>query len=98
MCYVYTITFCKGNINTYINFESISSVTYFFMYVYWIRFFLVSQFIYIYIYRQTYRQRGIVIEGYISVLFKIPRKNTDYYHSAIYMTYSYLTYQTEIKV
>ena len=30
MCYVYIINFCKGNINTDINFESISSVTYFF--------------------------------------------------------------------
>ena len=29
MCYVYVINFCKGNINNYINFESISSVTYF---------------------------------------------------------------------
>ena len=52
--------------------------------------------IYIYIDRQTYRHRGIVIEGYVSVLFKIIRKNTNYYHSAIDMTYSYLTYQTEI--
>ena len=39
MYYVYIINFCKGNISTYINFESISSVTYFFMYVYCIRFF-----------------------------------------------------------
>ena len=30
MCYVYLINFCKEKKNTYINFESISSVTYFF--------------------------------------------------------------------
>ena len=30
MCFVYIINFCKGNINTYINFESSSSVTFFF--------------------------------------------------------------------
>ena len=31
MCFVYIINFCKGNINTYINFESSYSITYFFL-------------------------------------------------------------------
>ena len=46
MCYVNVINFCKGNINIYINFDSISTVTYSFHVRILDTFFsLVSQFI-----------------------------------------------------
>ena len=45
MCCVNVINFCKGNINIYINLDSISSVTYFFhVRILDTFFFLVSQF------------------------------------------------------
>ena len=39
MCFVNVMNFCKGNINVYINFDTIYFATYFSMCVYWIRFF-----------------------------------------------------------
>ena len=52
MCYVNIINFCQGNINFYINFDSISSVTNFFhVRILDTFFFLVSQFIYMFLYK-----------------------------------------------
>ena len=46
MCYVNVMNFCKGNINIYIKFDSISSATYFFhVHILDRFFFLVSLFI-----------------------------------------------------